>query len=188
MRVMPSTRSFDAMVTSALQLIARSGVDSLTLSQVAAHAQVSRATAYREFGDKDGLIGAIARREIELMLAAVGADIDPAADPPQLVASIVVSVLRYLRGHDAFTYVRDHEPQWLLNAVLAVGDSRMNLVHTVATVVAPAVAVDAAHLRLPVLQSTEVMVRAILSHSLIPDSTLTDQEVGEAVAHAVIAD
>ena len=184
---MPSTRSFDPLVGSALRLIAERGVDSLTLSEVAAHAHVSRATAYREFGDKDGLIGAVARHEIGLMLAAVSADIDVDAEPSALVASIVVSALHYLRNHPAFTYVRDHEPRWLLNAVLAVGDSRMNLVQTVASIVAPAVAVDTARLRFPVVQSAEVMVRAVLSHSLVEHSTLSDQQVGDAVAHAVIA-
>jgi hypothetical protein len=63
----------------------------------------------------------------------------------------------------------------------------MDLVQTVASVVAPAVAVDTARLRLPILQSAEVMVRAVLSHSLVEYSTLSDQEVGDAVAHAVIA-
>ena len=187
MRVMPSTRSFDALVRSALQLIGEAGVDSLTLSQVAAHAQVSRATAYREFGDKDGLISAVARHEIGLMLAAVSADIDADAEPAALVASIVVAALHYLRNHSAFTYIRDHEPRWLLHALLAVGDSRMDLVQTVASIVAPAVAVDTGRLRYPVAQSAELMVRAVLSHSLVEYSTLTDQEVSEAVAHAVIA-
>jgi AcrR family transcriptional regulator len=187
MGAMPATRSFDALMRSALQLIGERGVDSLTLSDVAAHAHVSRATAYREFGDKDGLIGALARHEIELMLAAVSADIDVDAEASALVASIVVSALHYLRNHAAFTYIRDHEPRWLLHALLAVGDSRMDLVQTVASFVAPAVTVDATRLRIPAAQSAEVMVRAVLSHSLIERSTLSDHEVGEAVAHAVVA-
>jgi AcrR family transcriptional regulator len=185
---MPATRSSDALLRSALDLIADGGIDALTLSQVAAHAHVSRATAYREFGDKDGLISAVAQHEIALMLAAVNADIDTSADLPALVATIVVSALRYLRGHRAFTYIREHEPHWLLHAALAVGESRMDLVQTVASVVTPAVAADAARLRLPMVQTAELMVRTVLSHTLIENSTLSDQEVGEAVAHAVIAD
>lgn len=185
---MPSTRSFDALLRSALDLIAGGGVDALTLSQVAEHANVSRATAYREFGDKDGLIGAVAQHEIGLMLAAVQTDIDVTADPTSVVAAIVVSALRYLRGHAAFTYVRDHEPHWLLQAVLAVGESRMDLVQTVTMLVAPAVAVDATGLRVSAVQAAEVMVRTVLSHSLIEFSTLTDEEVGDTVARAIIAD
>lgn len=188
MPMMPSTRSFDALLQSALTLIAERGVDGLTLSDVAAHAQVSRATAYREFGDKDGLIGAVAQHEIGLMLAAVQADVDFAADAPELVASIVVAALRYLRGHAAFTFVRDHEPHWLLHAALAVGDARTDLVQTVAGAVTPAVVVDTSRLRVSVGQAAELMVRAVLSHSLIEHSTLSDEEVGAAVAHAIIAE
>lgn len=75
---------------------------------------------------------------------------------------------------------------WLLHAALAVGDSRMDLVQTVGTLVTASVAVDSARLRMPIVQAAEVMVRAVLSHSLVEYSTLTDQEVGEAVAHAVV--
>ncbi|BBX19235.1 TetR family transcriptional regulator [Mycolicibacterium duvalii] len=184
---MPTTRSFDALLRSAVELIAERGVDTLTLSQVAAHARVSRATAYREFGDKDGVIGAVAQHEIGLMLAAVQVDIDVSADPAVVVEAIVGSALRYLRGHAAFTYVRDHEPHWLLQAVLAVGESRMDLVQTVATLVAPAIAVDERRLRLSAAQAAEVMVRTVLSHSLIEVSTLSDAEVGATVARAIIA-
>ncbi|MCV7130036.1 MULTISPECIES: TetR/AcrR family transcriptional regulator [Mycolicibacterium] len=185
---MPTTRSFDALLRSALDLIADGGIDGLTLSQVAEHAHVSRATAYREFGDKDGLVGAVAQHEIGLMLVAVHADIDTTADATALVASIVVSALRYLRSHRAFTYVRTHEPHWLLHAALAVGDSRTDLVQTVAAAVTPAIAVDTRRLRLSAVQAAEVMVRTVLSHTLIEYSTLTDAQVGEAVAHALITD
>ncbi|MGV0836777.1 TetR/AcrR family transcriptional regulator [Mycolicibacterium thermoresistibile] len=185
---MPVTRSFDALRRSALDLIAERGVDTLTLSQVAEHANVSRATAYREFGNKDKMIGAVAQHEIESMLAAVLADIDLTADLPQLIASTVVAALRYLRNHAAFNYVRVHEPHWLLQAVLAVGDSRMDLVQTVAGIVAPAAAVDTGRLRLSTVQAAEVMVRTVLSHTLIEYSTLSDHEVGEAVAHALFRD
>ncbi|MGE2731551.1 TetR/AcrR family transcriptional regulator [Mycolicibacterium vaccae] len=184
---MPSTRSFDALVQSALMLIAERGVDALTLRDVAAHAHVSRATAYREFGDKDGLIGAVVQHEVALMFAAVQADVDLTAAQPEQVASVVVSALRYLRSHAAFTYVRTHEPHWLLHAALAIGDTRMDLVQTVASVVSPAVGINADRLRVSEVQAAELVVRAVLSHALIENSSLTDEEVGAAVAHAIIA-
>lgn len=183
---MASTRSFDALLQSALALIAERGVDGITLRDVAAHAQVSRATAYREFGDKDGLIGAVAAHEIGLMFAAVQADVDLSADLPAQVATVVASALRYLRGHAAFAYVRTHEPHWLLHAALAIGDARMDLVQTVAGVVRPAVDISAARLRVSVEQAAELIVRAVLSHALIENSSLSDEEVGQAVAHAIM--
>lgn len=183
---MASTRSADALVQSTVALIAESGVDTLTLSQVAAHAGVSRATAYREFGDKNGLLSSVAEHEIRRMFEVTVADVDLSADPAAVVPAIVLSALRYLRRHEAFSYVREHEPHWLLQAVLTVGDTDLNLVQTVAVVVA-AVARLSDHdgLALPAVQAAEVVVRAVLSHTLLPGSALDDQQVADAVARAV---
>lgn len=169
-----------------MQLIAESGVDGLTLSQVASRAGVSRATAYREFGDKDGLISAVAQREIQQMAVYTMSDIDTQADPATVLPSIVLAALRYLRNHAAFTYVRDHEPQWLLQAVLLVGENRMNVVQTVAATVAPAIAAAPnSQLLLPPAQAAEIAVRTVLSHTLIERSTLSDEEVAAAVLRAI---
>jgi AcrR family transcriptional regulator len=172
---------------AALQLITETGIDSLTLHRVATRAGVSRATAYREFGDKDGLLSAVAQNEIYRMITATLAKVEIGADPITVVPAIVLSALRFLRNHAAFTYVRDHEPHWLLHAVLVVGDTRLNLVQTVATTVAPVIASHGdQRLALPPVQAAEVVVRAVLSHTVIEASTLTDQQVAEAVARAVV--
>lgn len=183
---MSSTRSSEALVAAAVTLIAESGLDALTLSQVAGRAGVSRATAYRQFGDKDGLVAAVAGHEISAMLAATLAAVDMRAEPPAIVRSTVFFALGYLRSHTAFTYVRDHEPHWLLNAVLVVGETPMNLVQTVAAMVAPAIA-DPADRRLALapVQAAELVVRTVLSHTLIERSTLSDDEVADAVTRAI---
>ncbi|MGU3502462.1 TetR/AcrR family transcriptional regulator [Mycobacterium sp. C31M] len=183
---MASTRSADALVQSTVALIAESGVDTLTLSQVAAHAGVSRATAYREFGDKNGLLSSVAEHEIRRMFEVTVADVDLSADPAAVIPAIVLSALRYLRQHKAFSYVREHEPHRLLQAVLTVGDTELNLVQTVAVVVA-AVARLSDHdgLALPAVQAAEIVVRAVLSHTLLPGSALDDQQVADVVARAV---
>lgn len=186
---MPSTRSSDALVQVTLQLIAESGVDRLTLSQVAARAGVSRATAYREFGDKDGLISAVGQHEIAQMAQRIMTRVDKQADPMTLVPSTVLAALQYLRSHAAFTYVRDHEPHWLLQAVLTIGETRMSVVQTVAATVAPAIAAtDYPRPMLPPLQAAEIIVRTVLSHTLIERSSLSDEEVAEAVTRAITAD
>lgn len=64
----------------------------------------------------------------------------------------------------------------------------MNLVQTVATSVAPAIAhADSSGLALPPIQVAEIVVRTVLSHSLIDQSTLTDQQEAAAVARAIAA-
>ncbi|KUH68915.1 TetR family transcriptional regulator [Mycolicibacterium novocastrense] len=181
---MARTRSSAQLVRAALDLIAEGGLDRLTLREVAQRAGVSRATAYREFRDKDGLLGAIAEQEIGAMIAATVAAFDPQADPTAQTAAIVTTALRYLRTHQAFVYVRDHEPHWLLYAGLPVGNSRMNLVQTVAAMVAQAIP-PSDELALTPVAAAEVVVRTVLSHALIEDSALTEQEVAEVVSRAI---
>lgn len=185
---MAPTRSSQPLLQATVQLIAEGGIDSLTLSQVAARAGVSRATAYREFGDKDGLLAAVAQHEITEMIGHTLGRIDLRAAPSALVPAIVLRALGYLRQHAAFGYVRDHEPHWLLRAVLVVGESRMNLVQIVATMVASAIdQADQSRLALPPIQAAEIVVRTVLSHILIEQSALTDQQVADAVARAITA-
>lgn len=175
------------MLAATLELIAVGGVDALTLSQVARRAGVSRATAYREFGDKDGLLSAVAQAEIGRMAAETLAGVRMDAELDELVSAVVLNALTFLRSHAAFSYVRDHEPHWLLHAVLVVGQTRMNLVETVATTVAPIMGADDTRLALPAVPAAEIVVRTVLSHTVMEPSTLTDQQVAEAVARAIIA-
>jgi AcrR family transcriptional regulator len=183
---MSSTRSAQALVGAAVDLIAAGGLDNLTLSQVAARAGVSRATAYREFGDKEGLIAAVAQHEVQAMILATVAVVDMRADPTAIVRSTVLFALRYLRAHTAFTHIRDNEPHWLLNAVLVVGETPMNLVQTVAAMVAPVMAASGdRQLTLEPAQAAELVVRTVLSHALIERSTLSDEQVADAVTHAI---
>ena len=184
---MPHTRSSEALLTAAVGLIAENGIDALTLSQVAERAGVGRATAYREFGDKDGLLSSVARHEIAIMAAETFRDVAPDAAPADLVATVIINALRFLRGHTAFTYVRDHEPHWLLHAALLVDATRMDIVQTVAATVTPIMGIsDSPMLALPTPQAAEIVVRTVLSHSLMPTSTLTDRQVADAVARAIV--
>jgi len=180
-----ATRSSQILIEATLQLIAESGLDSLTISQVAARAGVSRATAYREFGDKDKLLSAVAAREVQQMVAETMAGIDPTADLARNVPAVVLAALAYLRHHAAFRYVREHEPHWLLQAVLTVSQQRMNLVQVVAVTVAPIIAASEARLWLPATEAAEIVVRAVLSHALVEQSSLTDGQVAEAVLRAI---
>lgn len=187
---MSSTRSSQTLVQTAVDVISRSGLDGLTLTKLAGHAGVSRATAYREFGDKDGLVAAVAQHEVQAMMVATLAGVDMRAEPALVVRSTVLFALRYLRGHPAFCYIRDHEPQWLLNAVLVAGpddhrETPMNLVETVAGMVAPVMAASQEQLALEPIQAAELVVRNVLSHSLIERSTLSDEQVADAVARAI---
>ena len=121
-----------------------------------------------------------AREAFDATLAAF----DPDADPSAQTSAVVTTTLRYLRNHRAFVYIRDHEPHWLLDAGLPVGNDRLNLVRTVAAMVAQAIP-DSDQLALTPVAAAEVVVRTVLSHTLIEDSALTDDEVAEVVSRAI---
>ncbi len=181
-----STRSSDELLEAAVALIAESGLDGLTHGAVAARAGVSRATAYREFGDKDGLVSAVGRHEVAKMVAAAFVAIDITAGAAEVVRAATLFALNYLRGHRAFNYLRMHEPGWLLTLAIAHEGTRLNLVETVAAFAEPFVAAgDEAALALPPRRAAEVVVRTVLSHALIQDSALGDEEVARTVARAV---
>ncbi|MET9216744.1 MULTISPECIES: TetR/AcrR family transcriptional regulator [unclassified Nocardia] len=183
-----TTRSSDALRAAALALIAESGLDSLTLLAVAERAGVSRATAYREFGDKDGLVAAVGRGEIAAMVAAAYGAIDLFAPLPEVVRSATLFALAYLRKHPAFGYIRSNEPGWLLGVAVQHGDAELNLVEMVAALAAPLIAARAGDgLALPPAAAAEVVVRIVLSHALIEHSALTDEQIADTATRAVVA-
>lgn len=182
------TRSAAELMDAALQLVAESGLTDLTLTDVARRAGVSRATTYREFGDKDGLVAALVRREIGSMIAAAYQVVDMTAPTPELARTATLFALRYLRSHEAFRYIRGHEPQWLLNAAVTHVDSERNLVETVAALLTPLLSLQrAGDLTVTPEQAAEIIVRTVLSHILVERSALSDDEIAEMVARATSA-
>ncbi len=183
------TRSSEALHEAALELIAESGLGALTIGGVAERAGVSRATAYREFGDKDGLVAAVGRGEVVKMITAAYTELDLFAPPARIVHAVTLFALGYLRKHAAFGYIRNHEPAWLINVAIAHGRSELNLVETVAALAAPLIAARAdAVLALTPVQAAEVVVRIVLSHVLLAHSNLNDEEVAATATRAVVLD
>ncbi|MEV3960319.1 helix-turn-helix domain-containing protein [Nocardia sp. NPDC050193] len=181
-----STRSSDALLDAAVELIGESGLDGLTHAAVAARAGVSRATAYREFGDKDGLVSAVGRHEVAKMVAAAFTELELGTGVDEITRAATLFALRYLREHRAFNYLRVHEPAWLLTVAIEHGSAQLNLVESVAAVAEPLIAGrDEGSLALPPRLAAEVVVRTVLSHALIQDSGLTDTEIAATVARAV---
>jgi len=182
----PATRSSRLLLDTALAAIADSGLDGLTLSAIAERAGVSRATAYREFGDKDGLINAVAQREVQRMLAAGSQHVDLSAAIPTLAGDAVLFALGYLRDHAAITYLRTHEPHWLLDAVIQHDGARLDLVAIMSAAIAPMIATKPTDdLAVRPEQAAEIAVRTVLAHTLLPASHLTAPQVADTVVRAI---
>ena len=67
------------MVDVGVGLVSRFGAKTLSLTSVARHAGVARATAYRMFGGREALVTAIVEREVSLLRGEVEAIDTPSA-------------------------------------------------------------------------------------------------------------
>ncbi|WP_432119505.1 TetR/AcrR family transcriptional regulator [Streptomyces sp. bgisy032] len=88
----------DDVLDAARAMAAEKGWDAVSLSQVAARAEVSRPTVYKEFGSRGGLSQALVHREAERFLGGVDLALrQPAPTPSDALASAVLHALREAR-------------------------------------------------------------------------------------------
>jgi AcrR family transcriptional regulator len=91
-----SRAGVDAIVQAAAELLATSGVDQITMTSIAEHAELSKAAIYRYFPSKSAVIRALALRTFEEQRELISARL-PTSDPP---ATVIIDGLRsYLEQH-----------------------------------------------------------------------------------------
>ncbi|SEH99971.1 TetR/AcrR family transcriptional regulator [Paracoccus alkenifer] len=105
------------ILDNAAQVFAEQGMDKASMSQIAAHAGVSKALLYHYYPSKDALIFAIILTHLQELDSAVEAADDPALPPDQRLRRLVGAVLENYRGAD-----NQHKVQ--LNATSALSDDR----------------------------------------------------------------
>ena len=93
------------------------GMEKASMSQIAAHAQVSKALLYHYYPSKDALIFAIITTHLEGLEAAIQAADDPTLPPQQRLRALVGAVLENYRGAD-----NEHKVQ--LNAASALSEAQ----------------------------------------------------------------
>src|SRR5215471_17734503 len=71
----------DELLDAAQEAIVSGGYDGLRMAEVARRTGVSRQTVYNEFGDKWGVLEAVAARETERFLVDVNAALAEQSDP-----------------------------------------------------------------------------------------------------------
>jgi AcrR family transcriptional regulator len=111
---MPARTGPDDVIDAALTCIARVGLATTTLDDVAKEAGCARATVYRLFAGKHQLLAALVDREAQR----VGAQLVAQAVATDSLADAVVDVItrsaRMLTEHRALTFVVAHEPELLM--------------------------------------------------------------------------
>lgn len=105
------------ILDKAAEVFAEQGMDKASMSQIATHAQVSKALLYHYYPGKDALIFAIIMTHLEELEAAVEAADDPALPAEKRLRQLVGAVLDNYRGAD-----NQHKVQ--LNAAAALNDAQ----------------------------------------------------------------
>ncbi len=90
------------ILEAASRLVAEGGVTALTTRAVAAAAAVQAPTLYRLFGDKRGLLDAVAERGLATFVAGkAAADLDPDPDPVRGLRQAWAEYIAFGLGHPA---------------------------------------------------------------------------------------
>jgi AcrR family transcriptional regulator len=180
----------ERILDAALNLVAASGLRNLTMDAAASRAGVGRMTVYRRFGDREGLIDALAAREARRCLAELDRAVDPSLPAAEGIARGFVASLQLIRTHPVLDRFARHEPEAALEALNAEGGA----------IVVMGREFVAARLRdaqdrgdvdpgLDATQAAELIVRLGFSFLLMPQSALPidDAEAAAETARELIA-
>lgn len=184
----PSDETSERILDAALSLSAASGIRHLTIDDVAQRAGVGRMTVYRRFGDKARLLEALAVREGQRCLAELAAAADESAPLAEQVAAGFAAALRIAREHPLLNRLASHEPEAVLEALVA-DDSLIFRMGCAFAAERIRVAPDGAALGADTEQAAELLVRLALSFVLIQQSALPldDEERAREVAGRLLA-
>jgi AcrR family transcriptional regulator len=118
----PVDKASERILDAALELAAASGLNNLTMDDVARRAGVGRMTVYRRFGDRQALVQALGVRETRGALADIAAAVDPGLPIEERVADGFVAALRVASTHPLLVRFARFEPEALLEPLRAKDD------------------------------------------------------------------
>ncbi|WP_110469948.1 TetR/AcrR family transcriptional regulator [Williamsia limnetica] len=182
----------ERMVDAAIAVVERFGARALSLTSVARHAGVGRATAYRMFGGRDALVQAIVEREVRTLGDLIKEWTASTSDPADKVRILVINVMDYIRKHEALQYILQNEPEEIITTLVARGPDRGTDVTIVDLIVANSVGNFEGEPELEAAlvpdsrRATELMVRVVYSYMLIPRSAMSDEDIADMVVRSVI--
>jgi AcrR family transcriptional regulator len=179
-----STEPDPRLIRAALDCFLSFGVRKTSLTDVADRAGVSRATAYRVFGDKNGLVRAVAEAEVTRFLNELDKVVVWDAALADALEQAITFTLNYLRGHAVLQRLIASEPEQLTDMVVPRPGEQSLVQVLLPAVVERFVRTHHDVLRVPIDQAAEWLLRMSLSLLLSPDTTLPSPR---AVADLLIA-
>jgi AcrR family transcriptional regulator len=179
-----STEPDPRLIRAALDCFLNFGVRKTSLTDVADRAGVSRATAYRVFGDKNGLVRAVAEAEVTRFLNELDRMVTWDAALADALEQAITFTLNYLRGHAVLQRLIASEPEQLTDMVVPRPGEQSLVQVLLPAVVERFVRTHHDVLRVPIDQAAEWLLRMSISMLLSPDTTLPSPR---AVADLLIA-
>ena len=186
----PTDAASERVLDAALALAAASGIQNLTMDEIASRAGVGRMTVYRRFGDKDRLLEALAVREGRRCLAELDAVSDPSAPIADQVADGFATSLRLAREHPLLNRLARVEPETVLHALTADGGAMFAMSRAfVAARLRESQRAGVLAKHVDVGPAAEMLVRLAFSFVLIQESglPLDDEERIRATARELVA-
>ena len=180
----------ERILDAALDLAAASGLKHLTMDAAAARAGVGRMTVYRRFGDREGLIDALAARESRRCIAALDQAIDPALPVGEGIARGFVASIGLIRSHPLLDRLARHEPEAALTALNASDGAILVMGREfVAARIRDAQARGELEASVDATHAAELLVRLGFSFLLMPQSSLAldDPDAAAETARELIA-
>jgi AcrR family transcriptional regulator len=172
------------LIAAALDCFLSFGVRKTSLTDVADRAGVSRATAYRTFHDKNGLVRAVAEAEVGTFLLKLDEAVTWEAPLADALAEAITFTLGYLSDHAVLQRLIEREPEQLTDVVVPRPGEPSLVQVLLPAVVERFVRTHHDVLRVPVDQAAELLLRMSISMLLSPSTTLPDPR---AVADLLIA-
>lgn len=178
--------SGDAMLSAARAVVRHVGIRALNMSAVAREAGLSRATVYRRFASKNGLVSALVNHELEALERVVLDRLRFADDPAETVRILVREVLEHNAGNEALQAALRIDGSALLPWLVRSGSGE-TLVDIVTARALTHVTDSglARHLHPSPESAIEFMVSSVFAQLLSPARHMSHADIASYVATAV---
>jgi len=170
----------ERILDAARQLLSRYGLRRTSLADIADHAEVGRATLYRRFPNREGLLGALIAREATGLIARVDEEIAQFESPLDRVVHGFLAFVHQLRSNDLLGSLATTDPDAVLPLLTSPATLRLGRQY---------IAMQAAHAQAAGAELTadpeqlaELLARLAQSLALTPQSILPlddDQQLAQ---------
>ncbi len=185
----PADSTSERILDAALELAAASGIDNVTMDDVARRAGVGRMTVYRRFGEKQRLVEALGVRETRRSLAEIASALDPELPIEERIADGFVAALGVANRHPLLVRVSRFEPEVLLSAMRSESDPIADTLREFLAEFGRQAQRSGELADIDIEATAELLVRIGVSFVLMPRSVIdyTDEEAARELARTLLA-